>query len=285
MLEARGLRVDIGGSPILLGVDLKVRYAEMVALCGPNGAGKSTLVAAMSGDLVPTKGLVSIDGTIVSDLKASELANRRAVLEQTPTVTAGFTVRELLSLSIPRQISPSDTSRIIHEILVIFGLAERINDSCLSLSGGERHRAHFARVFAQLAVSDRDRAFLLLDEPTAGLDLAYQVSAMQIAREVARAGFGVMVVLHDLNLAAAFADRIALMHAGRLVAEGAIEEVFTEERLSIIYNNKFDVSNIPGEHMKITPVYERKSQVNAIGRILMNKNLSGKKFWKYPRKN
>ena len=108
---------------------------------------------------------------------------------------------------------------------------------------------------------------------------------MQIAREVARAGFGVMVVLHDLNLAAAFADRIALMHAGRLVAEGAIEEVFTEERLSIIYNNKFDVSNIPGEHMKITPVYERKSQVNAIGRILMNKNLSGKKFWKYPRKN
>lgn len=255
MLEARQVSHAFGRKLVLTDVDLALRPGELVALCGPNGAGKSTLLAAMAGDYRPEAGEVLLNGVPIHSLSPAVLASRRAVLEQAPSLSAGFSVRELLTLSIPREIAPERTEALIHEALGAVALLERAEDNCLILSGGQRHRAHLARVLVQLRAPGRVGGFLMLDEPTASLDMAHQIATMRIARKAARDGSGVLVVLHDLNLAAAFADRVALMHQGRLVAEGPGADIFTSARLSAIYETEIDVVSAPGRAPRILPVY------------------------------
>ncbi|MEP3114645.1 heme ABC transporter ATP-binding protein [Nisaea sp.] len=256
MLEAQGITVTFGKTTVLRDVSLRVRSGELVALCGPNGAGKSTLLAAMAGDFQPEGGQVFIEGAIITGLPPTELARRRAVLEQSPSLSAGFSVGELLSLSIPRDVPPERARVLIEKKLHAVGLADRVGDNCQILSGGQRHRAHLARVLVQLeAVDSRDTGYLMLDEPTSSLDIAHQITTMRIARRAAREGAGVLVVLHDLNLAAAFADRVALMQDGRIVADGAGAEVFTADRLSAIYETEITVEHGGGNTPRILPVY------------------------------
>ncbi|MEP6150229.1 MAG: heme ABC transporter ATP-binding protein [Nisaea sp.] len=256
MLEAQGITVTFGKTTVLRDVSLRVRSGELVALCGPNGAGKSTLLAAMAGDFQPEGGQGFIEGEIITGLPPTELARRRAVLEQSPSLSAGFSVGELLSLSIPRDVPPERARVLIERKLHAVGLADRVGDNCQILSGGQRHRAHLARVLVQLeAVDNRDTGYLMLDEPTSSLDIAHQITTMRIARRAAREGAGVLVVLHDLNLAAAFADRVALMQDGRIVADGAGAEVFTADRLSAIYETEITVEHAGGNTPRILPVY------------------------------
>jgi iron complex transport system ATP-binding protein len=256
MLEAQGIWHGFGSTEVLRDVSVKVRPGEMVALCGPNGAGKSTLLAVMAGDYAPQQGLVHIDGQSVTGLPPDVLARRRAVLEQTPTLSAAFTVRELLALGIPRDVPPERANLLISETLSDVSLLDRADDNCLILSGGQRHRAHLARVLVQLAASDRACGYLMLDEPTASLDIAHQIATMRIARRAARLGEGVLVVLHDLNLAAAFADRVVLMHQGRVVADGTGTDVFTAARLSAIYETEIVVEEAMDGRPRIVPVYD-----------------------------
>lgn len=256
MLEAQAVGHSFGRTRVLQDVSLKVRPGEMVALCGPNGAGKSTLLAAMAGDFAPDEGNIHLDGRIVTSLSPADLARRRAVLEQTPTLSAAFTVRELLALGIPRDVPPERVNVLVRETLRDVALLGRADDNCLILSGGQRHRAHLARVLVQLAASDKACGYLMLDEPTASLDIAHQITTMRIARRAARLGEGVLVVLHDLNLAAAFADRVALMHEGRLVADGPGADIFTAERLSAIYETEIAVEEAEGGRPRIVPVYD-----------------------------
>ncbi|WP_193171739.1 heme ABC transporter ATP-binding protein [Nisaea nitritireducens] len=256
MLEAQGITVSFGKTTVLRDVSLRVRPGELVALCGPNGAGKSTLLAAMAGDFQPERGQVFIEGAIITGLPPAELARRRAVLEQSPSLSAGFSVGELLALSIPRDVPPEQADALIARKLHSVGLADRIGDNCQILSGGQRHRAHLARVLVQLAASDTpDTGYLMLDEPTSSLDIAHQITTMRIARRAAREGAGVLVVLHDLNLAAAFADRVALMHDGRMVADGPGAKIFTADRLSAIYETEIAVEREDGQAPRILPVY------------------------------
>lgn len=256
MLEVQRVGHSFGQTRVLQDVSLKVRPGEMVALCGPNGAGKSTLLAAMAGDFAPDEGQVFIDGQIVTGLPPAELARRRAVLEQTPTLSVGFSVRQLLTLAIPRDVPPERVDALVRETLRDVGLADRIDDNCQILSGGQRHRAHLARVLVQLAVSEKACGYLMLDEPTASLDIAHQITTMRIAQGAARLGEGVLVVLHDLNLAAAFADRAVLMHEGRIVADGPGADVFTAERLSAIYDTEITVDMPESGRPHIVPVYD-----------------------------
>jgi len=260
MLEAIGVGHSFGRTQVLREVSLAVRPGEMVALCGPNGAGKSTLLAAMAGDFAPREGEVRIDGRNITELPPDVLARRRAVLEQTPTLSAAFTVRELLALGIPRDVPPERANLLIRETLRDVALADRAGDNCLILSGGQRHRAHLARVLVQLAASDRAAGYLMLDEPTASLDIAHQIATMRIARRAARLGEGVLVVLHDLNLAAAFADRVVLMHRGQVVADGAGADVFTAARLSAIYETEIAVERAGDGRPRIVPVYDPDTQ-------------------------
>lgn len=257
MLEAIDLSVRRGGRLVLRDVTLSVAPGEVVVVVGPNGAGKSTLLACFSGALRPTRGAVRLDGDAPAGLSAAALARRRAVLEQTPELGAPFLLRELVGIAIPRAVPPAEARRIetaAMAALEIGALAERRLDR---LSGGERHRAHMARALAQLGAGRALGAgrWLLLDEPTASLDLRHQASVLMAARRAAAEGAGVLAILHDLTLAAAVADRIAILDAGRLAATGAPREVLTPDRLARVYGLPVAVSETAPGVLAVIPAY------------------------------
>jgi iron complex transport system ATP-binding protein len=262
LLEARRATLVRGPFAVVRDADLALAPGEIVALVGPNGAGKSTLLAALAGELPPQSGGVLIDGDPVARLGAAALALRRAVLEQDPAVAAPFTVAELAALGVPRALSPERMAALVAETLGELGLADLAARPVAALSGGQRHRAHLARALAQLRAGRALGAgrYLLLDEPTASLDLAFRIAAMQAARAAAAAGAGVLVVLHDLDLAAAFADRVALMAAGCILACDRPACVLTEARLAAVYGTPVRVVVDPVAGLRVLPLYPARTE-------------------------
>jgi iron complex transport system ATP-binding protein len=237
-IEARDVSVRLGGQPILRGVDLTVRAGEVLAVVGPNGAGKSTLLGALSGDIAGEGGSVVIDGKDISAWTPTDLALRRAVLLQQVNLSFPFTVAEVVAMGrAPWQGTPAEDSdeAVVAVAMEQTGVAQFGNRPFQSLSGGERARVSLARVLAQQA------PVLLLDEPTAALDLHHQETVLAVARQRAADGDAVVVVLHDLGLAAAHADRAAIVAAGRIVADGAPAEIFTPTLLSQVYGHAIEV--------------------------------------------
>ncbi|MDF2234139.1 heme ABC transporter ATP-binding protein [Albimonas sp. CAU 1670] len=259
MLEAVSLTVRRGARETLSRVSLALAPGEVLAVCGPNGAGKSTLLAALAGDLTPAGGEVRLDGAPAAALSPHALAVRRAVLEQAPALAAPFTARELAALGlVSRRPRPAEAAAMVERALAATGLAALAGRPATALSGGERARAHLARALVQIACGRAEDPvqggrYLLLDEPTASLDLARQAEAMQAARRVRDAGTGVLAVLHDLNLAAAFADRVALLAGGRLIAVGPPAEVLIAERLGEVYGLPIAVGVGPRGGTAIAP--------------------------------
>ncbi|QIE55628.1 ATP-binding cassette domain-containing protein [Pikeienuella piscinae] len=257
MLEARGISVAFGRRRAVVAADLDVGAGELVALCGPNGSGKSTLIGALAGDIAPGAGEAVIGGEDVRALSAAHLALRRAALEQNPSLAAPFSVFALAGLAIPLAIPPAEAVEIVRRALDSVGLADRASDGVAALSGGQQRRAHLARALAQLDAGRRagfGRA-LLLDEPTAGLDFSHQIGAMRAARVAADEGAAVLVALHDLSLAAAFADRIVLMQAGRVVADEAPRGALAPDRLSDVYETPMRLFDSPDGALCVAPVY------------------------------
>ncbi|WP_438294150.1 heme ABC transporter ATP-binding protein [Streptomyces sp. HUAS TT7] len=237
-LEPSELRVVLGGRPVLDGVGLQVHAGEVVALVGPNGAGKSTLLAALAGDVPAASGAVRIDGRPLADWPAPELALRRAVLPQQASLSFPFAAEEVVRMGRAPwagTVREDEDEAVVAEAMAateVTGFAGRPFDA---LSGGERARVALARVLAQRA------PVLLLDEPTAALDLRHQELVLRICRERARAGDAVVVVLHDLGLAAAYADRVAVLHEGRIAAEGPPREVLGAELIGRVYRQPVEV--------------------------------------------
>ncbi len=256
MLEARNLRLALGGAEVLRGVDLAVAPGEVLALVGPNGSGKSSLLACLSGAIAPTGGEALMDGIPPRNLAPAALARRRAVLEQSPESAAAFTLEGLVALSIPPDVAPARSASIVEAALAATGLLTLRARPLHRVSGGERHRGHMARALAQhLAGRDTGEGrWLMLDEPTASLDLVHQAAVLRAARDAARAGAGVLAVLHDLSLAAAMADRAAILVEGRIVAEGTPAEVFQPDRLRGIYGLPVHVAPV-GTALSITPLF------------------------------
>ncbi|MEU8778639.1 heme ABC transporter ATP-binding protein [Streptomyces sp. NPDC048606] len=238
LAEVEGLRVRLGEREVLGGVDLVARAGEVLALVGPNGAGKSTLLAALAADLPAAAGTVRIDGRPVGDWTAPELALRRAVLPQSAALAFPFPVADVVRMGrAPWAGTPSaerDEEAVARAMAAteVTRFAER---PFSALSGGERARVALARVLAQGA------PLLLLDEPTAALDLRHQELVLRICRERAAAGDAVVVVLHDLGLAAAYADRAAVLHDGRIAVAGPPSEVFEDALLSRVYRQPVEV--------------------------------------------
>ncbi|MEM7528502.1 MAG: ATP-binding cassette domain-containing protein [Pseudomonadota bacterium] len=257
MLEARDVTVVLGGRPVLDGAALRLQPGCVTALVGPNGAGKSTLLACLSGALTPRAGSILMDGTDPTSLSPAALCLQRAVLDQTPAAAAPFTLAELVELGIPRAVSPADATRIVREAARSLGLAGLLDRGIDALSGGERHRAHMARALAQLRAGQLlgGGRWLLLDEPTASLDLRHQASVMRAARRAAEDGVGVLAVLHDLSLAGAMADTVALMNEGRIVAVGTPEETLTNARLAPVYGLPVAISEPAPGLRAIVPIY------------------------------
>ncbi|MCX5608213.1 heme ABC transporter ATP-binding protein [Streptomyces sp. NBC_00047] len=241
--EALGLHVRLGQREVLAGIDLTARAGEVLALVGPNGVGKSTLLAALAADLPAASGEIRIDGRPVGDWSAPELALRRSVLPQSAALSFPFPVEDVVRMGrapwAGTPLADADEEAVAAAMAateVTYFAARPFS----ALSGGERARVALARVLAQRA------PLLLLDEPTAALDLRHQELVLRICRERAAAGDAVVVVLHDLGLAAAYADRAAVLHDGRMAAAGPPAEVFEDALLSRVYRQPVEV--LPHPH-------------------------------------
>lgn len=226
-----GVGYRIGAAEILSDITLEVGFGRVLALVGPNGAGKSSLLTLLTRDARPSAGTIEMEGRPVHEYAARELSRRRAVLLQSNQVAFSFTAREVVEMGRApwTGLDHGDDDAVVHDALVsadVLHLAER---PFSSLSGGERARVSLARVLAQ------DTPIIMLDEPTAALDLRHQEDVLQLTRELASLGRAVIVVLHDLSLAAAYADDIAIIAGGRLQARGAPEKVLTQQRIESVY--------------------------------------------------
>ncbi|WP_199543351.1 heme ABC transporter ATP-binding protein [Prauserella sp. PE36] len=242
LAEADAVVVTIGGKRLLDGVSLRVHAGEVLALVGPNGAGKSTLLSVLAGDLAPSAGTVSIHGRPAPSWSTVDLARRRAVLPQHNPVSFPFDVLAVVEMGrAPWEGTPAedDDERAVAAALADTELTAFATRTYPTLSGGEQARTALARVLAQSA------SLLLLDEPTAALDLRHQEQVLALARARASEGAGVLVVLHDLGLAAAHADRIAVLAAGGLVEAGPPEDVCRAELLSGVYQHPVEVISHP----------------------------------------
>ncbi|WLW55546.1 heme ABC transporter ATP-binding protein [Streptomyces sp. YU58] len=237
LAEAEGLWLRLGGREVLRGVDVTARAGEVLALVGPNGAGKSTLLGALAADLPPADGTVRILGRPATEWSAPELALRRAVLPQSAALSFPFAVEDVVRMGRApwAAVDPDGDDRAVAEAMAATEVTRFAARPFSALSGGERARVALARVLAQRA------PLLLLDEPTAALDLKHQELVLRVCRERARAGDAVVVVLHDLGLAAAYAHRVAILHAGRVAADGAPQEVFSGPLLSEVYDQPVEV--------------------------------------------
>jgi iron complex transport system ATP-binding protein len=230
--------VSRGGREVLRDVSLTLSAGEVLAIVGPNGAGKSTLLSVLSGDLSVGSGMVSIGGRPVGRWRPAELALWRSVLPQQTTVAFPFTVGQVVAMGRAPWAGTAradDDETAVAQAMAETEVTEFARRTFSTLSGGERARAALARVLAQRA------AMVLLDEPTAALDMRHQDLVLSVAAARAASGAGVLAVLHDLNLAAAYADRVAVIAGGRLRACGPPASVLTAELLSEVYQREVEV--------------------------------------------
>lgn len=242
VFEAKNVTVIRGTRTLLDGVSLELRAGEVLALLGPNGAGKSTLMGALAGDVKLDSGEVEFQSKPLDSWSLGELARNRSVLLQDNQVFFPFTVHQVVEMGrAPWRRTPLEDE----DPEAIAWAIEKTNISHLgtrripTLSGGERGRVAFARTITGKT------GVLMLDEPTAALDLGHQEELLQLVRERADEGDAVLIVLHDLNLAAAYADRIALLSSGKLLACGVPEEVLTAETVSRVYGTPVEVIKHP----------------------------------------
>jgi iron complex transport system ATP-binding protein len=236
VLEAHSVSLAIGGATLVDGVDLRIKAGEMVAIVGPNGAGKSTLLRMLSGDLRPTKGRIELRQRDIHLYAPRVLAHHRAMLSQHVNVTFPFTVEEIVHMG-AGDPGRAAAQRLVDAALGEVGLAHFSHRQLPTLSGGEQQRAHFARVLVQLGCGEQQNGpgLLLLDEPTSSLDMRHQIDLVETARRRAHNGTAVIAVLHDLNLAMRFADRIVLLHRGKLAVDGGRAVAITAETIRRIF--------------------------------------------------
>lgn len=240
-LAAEGLCVGYGDETIVRDVDLAIKPGTITALVGPNGCGKSTLLKAFARVLPPKSGRVTLNGAPIGSYPTRDVARKLALLPQGPVAPEGLTVTELVAQgrfphqTLLRQWSPGDRAAV-ERAMALTDLEAFADRPVHSLSGGQRQRCWLAMVLAQ------DTSFLLLDEPTTFLDLKVQVDLMSLlARIVAEEGRTMLLVLHELNLAAAFADHVVMMREGRIVAEGTGMDVIRPEELQQVFELRSDV--------------------------------------------
>jgi iron complex transport system ATP-binding protein len=248
VLAATSISVRIGAKTLLDDVSLSLGFGEIVALVGPNGAGKSTLLRVLSGDLAPHAGTVHLHGRMLASYGPRALAGRRAVLSQSLNVAFPFTVGEIV------RMGAGDGRRRRIDDLVEAALAEvdlgNFHERVITtLSGGEQQRAHFARVLVQLACGEAAHGpgLLLLDEPTANLDLRHQLDVMAAASARAARGVTVVAILHDLNLAALLARRIVVLDHGRIDSDGEPDRVITDAMLERVLGVANAVGRAPAQ--------------------------------------
>jgi iron complex transport system ATP-binding protein len=238
-LDSVGLALD--GRAIIKSLTLEVYPGEVLAVVGPNGAGKSSLLSLLAGDMQATSGTVLVAGKDITKYRNDELARLRSVLMQSNQVSFPFTVWEIVEMgrapwARTPQIAEDDAA--IEEALRLADVGHLSDRRFNQLSGGERARVSLARVLAQRT------PVVLLDEPTAALDLKHQEEVMTTIRGLANAGRAVVVVVHDLSIAAGYADRVAMVVEGRLDATGPPADVIVADRVTRVYGVTVDIDQV-----------------------------------------
>lgn len=247
MLTINDLKVSLGRTPVLHGIDATAAAGRIIAVIGPNGSGKTTLLRAISGD-VPYQGRIGLDGVDLAALKPWELAARRGVLPQAATLAFPFTVAEVVRLGLTsgtQAARPDLIARALEEV-DLTGFSGRYYQE---LSGGQQARVQLARVRVQVwdPVQNGRARWLFLDEPVASLDIAHQIGVMRVLRRFADGGGGVVMVLHDLNLAAMVADDVWLMHDGQLLDNGPPNTVIGGVGLAAAYGCPIMANRLPAD--------------------------------------
>jgi iron complex transport system ATP-binding protein len=235
MLQVEGLHLKRGSNDVLLGIDLQLSPGQVVGVLGPNGAGKSSLLGVMCGELAPDRGNVTLQGRPLTDWAGPERARHLAVLPQVSSLGFSFKVEEVVAMGrMPHDTGQRRDAEIVAEALQAADASHLVGRSYLALSGGERQRVHLARVLAQLWPGEEGTT-LLLDEPTSMLDPLHQHTTLEAVRRFADSGAAVLVILHDLNLAARYCDRILLLESGRCHALATPPEVLTPASLKVVF--------------------------------------------------
>ena len=233
----------VGTAALLQDICLDIHYGRVLALVGPNGAGKSTLLSLLTGEARASAGTVLLDGQPIARYRARELARMRSVLTQSNQVSFAYTVHDVvamgrnpwINLGQDADAGPAADDAAIRAALQLTDVSHLTARVFSSLSGGERTRVSLARVLAQ------DTPIVMLDEPTSALDLRHQEEVLRVARDLAARGRAVVVVLHDLSLAAAYADEVAIINEGRLVGSGTPVEMLTADQIERVYQTPVHV--------------------------------------------
>lgn len=234
-IQAKGLKVQFGNRLILNNLNLNIASGQVTALLGPNGAGKSTLLKLLSAEL-NSNADIRLFGKERHHWNSSELARHIGLLPQSSSLSFAFTAQEVVELgSIPLNVSRREAQQLAMHYMQVTGVAHLADQLYPSLSGGEKQRLHLARVLTQLHQAGSQK-ILMLDEPTSALDLAHQHNTLRIARQMAtQERCTVIVVLHDLNLAAQYADRLMLLSDGDLVCDASPWQALTSETIQQVY--------------------------------------------------
>ena len=239
MITLEGVSISLSGRRVVHELSFDARPGALTAIVGPNGSGKTTTLKAISGEC-RHDGRISYAGRDLKSMSPAQLALERGVLQQSVSIGFPFRVREILEMGIVAGSvhSRQQADAIMSAALEKVDLAGFENRVATALSGGEQSRMHLARVLCQIPdpVRDGRPCWLFLDEPVASLDVRHQLAIMRLAKDFAKAGGGVIAVMHDLNLTAMFADHIVMMRQGRLHASGTPDEVLTAGHLSSVYD-------------------------------------------------
>ncbi|WP_375607733.1 MULTISPECIES: heme ABC transporter ATP-binding protein [unclassified Bartonella] len=251
MIEATNICVQRGKKQILNHINLQAKSGAFTIIIGPNGSGKSTFVKALSGE-IPYSGKITLNGYDVRQTKTYEMAKMRAVLPQSTTLVFPFLVHEVVRLGLSVNqltIAKTELQNLIQKALDRVDLSDYGNLYYHQLSGGEQARVQLARVLCQIwkPIYNGIPRWMILDEPIASLDIQHQIIVMDIAKQFTHSGGGVLAVLHDLNLAAHYADSMILLKEGEIYCEGNATNVLTTQNLRDVYHCSLNVSELPKE--------------------------------------
>ena len=247
-IEIKNISFAVNDFEILKEVSLTIKKNEILTLLGPNGSGKSTLLKVVSGDIYPKSGSVSFDNVMLDKISIIDRARIRSVMSQSQDIIYDFSVKEVIEMGWleGKEFVTEKFDNALNKVGEECKISHLFEKSFNKLSGGEKRKVHFARTLIQMYNKDfkTTSRYIMLDEPTANLDISHELQLINILKNKANEGFGVFIILHDLNLAYHFSDKVALIKEGKIHAFGSPQEVFKEDILSEVYDLKvhFDTS-------------------------------------------
>tara|TARA_Y100000996_G_C22557495_1_gene656080 strand:+ start:4020 stop:4793 length:774 start_codon:yes stop_codon:yes gene_type:complete len=249
-IKAKSIFWEVDNKRIIKDISLEISLGEVVSIIGPNGAGKSSFLNVLSGDIKPTSGSVSFDETNLKDISIQERSFMRSVMSQSQQIVYDFSVKEIIEMGwLDRGIASysGNFKEAVMKVASECSVHDLLEQKFNTLSGGEQRRVHFARTLIQLwrPSNSHDPRYMFLDEPTANLDILHEQNLMKLVRSKAMEGIGILLILHDLNLAAKYSDKLVIFKNGSLIKSGSPEEVLQSKVLTEVYGLDMEVAKDP----------------------------------------